>query len=183
MHRMFLDAPESVIEAIAHYVRGKRHRGSEHLLRSYIQSYLPTLDYSSRVNPKRLKQVGEVYNLKEIYTEINHTYFGGEMEVEITWFGRVVKKRRSRITFGEYHDSLKLIKIHRILDDLMFPSYFVSFVVYHEMLHHVVPCKRDPRGFTRIHTAEFKAKERLFADYRRAVAWEKENKEKIFGWA
>lgn len=183
IHRMFVDAPDDVICAVASYVRGKEKKKTQLVLRTYIQSRLETLDYSHRVNRQKLHTKGKVYNLQEIYNALNLVYFGGKLDLGITWYGMWGKKRRQRVTFGEYHDSLKLIKIHRMLDDTFFPPYFVSFVVYHEMLHNIIRGHKDQRGLFRVHTQEFKRRERAYHDYERAMAWEKRNKEKIFGWA
>ena len=183
IHKMFVDAPEEVIAAVASYVKGRERDQTKKLIRSYIQSNLQDLDYSHRISKKKLVTKGEVYDLEQIYETHNAAYFKGELELSVTWFGRQQRQRRKRVIFGEYHDSLKLIKIHRMLDDTFFPPYFVSFVVYHEMLHHIIPGYRDERGFFRVHTREFKQRERLYHDYARARAWEKRNKEKIFGWA
>lgn len=67
-----------------------------------------------------------------------------------------------------------------MLDDAFYPPYFVAFVVYHEMLHNVVPGKTDAMGYYRVHTPEFKRLEKQFAEYDMAMKWEKKHKELIF---
>lgn len=183
LHRMFLEAPDPVLMAIAHYVHGGRRRGEDYhrVLRSYIQTHLPQQDYSNRLNPDQLKRQGRVYDLEAIYHEVNKKYFDGKLNLKITWYGRTMRsKRPRRITYGLFEDALKLIKIHRILDDPFFPPYFVSYVVYHEMLHAIVPGEMDARGNFCVHTRLFKEKEKLFADYKRALAWEKQHCNQIF---
>lgn len=56
MHRMFLEAPDEVIAAVAHYVRGTRRdkQRNQLVLRTFIQENLPRLDYSHLVNKKSL---------------------------------------------------------------------------------------------------------------------------------
>lgn len=182
IHKMFLDAPENVIAAIAHYVRGARKDRYMHnlILRGYIQQNLARFDSSHRLNRAKLVQSGRIYHLEPLYQQLNECYFEGNLDLAITWFGERGRKNKSRITFGLYHDNLKLIKIHRILDDPFFPDYFVSFVIYHEMLHAIVPGSIGPRGRYCIHTKAFKEKERLFEHYEKAVAWEKKNKKQFF---
>jgi hypothetical protein len=51
----------------------------------------------------------------------------------------------------------------------------MEYVLYHEMLHAVVPDEFDPNGRRLVHTERFKARERLFPAYRRARRWELEN--------
>lgn len=182
VHKMFLDAPENVISAIAHYVRGskKYKNAGDLLIRGYIQSNLTRFNYANKLNQSKFVTVGRFYNLQEIYEEINHAYFQGKVDIKITWYGERGRRARSRIIFGQYFDHLHLVKIHRMLDDPFFPSYFVRYVVFHEMLHHVVPGRFDGKGIYRSHSHEFKQGETLFADYEKAIAWEKKNRDRLF---
>jgi hypothetical protein len=51
------------------------------------------------------------------------------------------------------------------------PRYFVAYVLYHEMLHHVVPMPVVD-GKRIFHGDEFQLKERVFRHYDRAMRWE-----------
>lgn len=177
MHRMFLEAPDQVISAIAHYVRGTKKTSDEHLvLRSFIQASLQSYDYSNRIDPNKLVHEGKHYNVRLLYERLNRQYFDGKLALKITWYGHWGKRNASRVTFGQYYDALKLVKIHRILDDPFFPAYFVAFVVYHEMLHAVVPGYTDKRGRFRTHGEKFKEREREFEYYEEATEWERKNR-------
>ncbi len=102
------------------------------------------------------------------------------LNLTITWFGKPGLRNRSRVTFGLYHDPLKLIKIHRLLDSPSFPEYLVSYVIYHEMLHCVCPAYVDEKGVNRIHSKEFKEKETEFCHYELAQEWIREHQELFF---
>ncbi|MCH9627317.1 MAG: hypothetical protein S4CHLAM2_09530 [Chlamydiales bacterium] len=182
IHKMFIDAPDEVIGAVAHYVRGTRRNGGGHnsVLRGFIQENLPRFDVSNRLDSTRLVQAGRVYDLNPLYRQINQHYFEGELELALTWYGNWGRNSRRRVTFGLYQENLKLVKMHRILDDLFFPEYFVAFVLYHEMLHAVVPGYKDEWGYFRVHGPAFKERERLFEHYEQAIAWEKKNKKHFF---
>jgi hypothetical protein len=65
-----------------------------------------------------------------------------------------------------------LIRIHPALDQSWVPRYFVEYIVYHEMLHHVIPMP-ERNGRRQLHTPEFRARERAFAHFERALAWER----------
>ena len=173
VHKMFVDAPDAVVKELARYFMGRR---TKPLLRHYIQSQKIETNQELVLDPK-----GEVYDLGEIMEELNLNYFEGNLELKIGWFGREKKKRR-HITFGQYIDAAKAVKIHKLLDDPFYPRFFIAFVVYHEMLHAVIPGYHDERGYFRIHGPEFKEREREFHAYTRARRWEKANKERIFGW-
>lgn len=178
LHRMFLNAPDNVIDAIALYLKNKEDP-SFALVRSYIQTNLQRVDYSHRLNPRSLYTQGSVYNLQEIFDEINEQYFTGKVKLWLTWFEKPQKKT-SRIVYGQYFEALKLIKINKLLDDKQFPRYFLAFVIYHEMLHHVIPSYIDERGIQCIHSKQFKEREIQFKDYRQAKAWELEFRHRYF---
>jgi len=182
LHKMFLDAPENVVAAIAHYVRGTRKNRLEQnsVLRGYIQQNHSRFDAGRRLEGMKLVQVGRVYDLEPLYHALNHHYFDGNLVLKTTWFGKWGRRNRSRITFGLHCDHLRLIKIHRILDDPFFPEVFLSFILYHEMLHDVVPGFVDGRGRFCVHGKAFKERERLFEHYAEAIAWERENKKHFF---
>jgi len=58
------------------------------------------------------------------------------------------------------------------------PRFFVEYIVYHEMLHHVVQMPvLDGRRC--MHGPEFKARERCFARYAEAIAWEREHLDRL----
>ncbi len=182
LHKMFLDAPDHVIAAIAHYIRGSRRKSTEQnlVLRGYIQENLSRFDCSHRLKRANLVQKGEIYDLQPLYDELNTRYFEGALDLGLTWFGARRLNSRSRITFGLYQDNLRLVKMHRILDDPFVPEFFVRFILYHEMVHAIVPGYVDERGHFRIHGREFKERERQFEHYRQAVEWEKKNKMHFF---
>jgi hypothetical protein len=82
------------------------------------------------------------------------------------------KAARSTIKLGSYSGVERLIRIHPSLDRKWVPRYFVAYIVYHEMLHHVIPASRG-LGRTLLHPPEFLAREREFRHYERAIAWER----------
>lgn len=179
LHRMFLAAPEGVINAVAEYLREKNESASK-IIRSFIQANLRRIDYSHRLDPRTLYSQGHLYHLQEIFDEVNEEYFTGSVKLWITWFDRLPKKNSSRIVYGQYFEALKLIKVNKMLDNEAFPRFFVSFVVYHEMLHHVIPSYVDKRGVQCIHSKEFKEREQLFKEYKKAKAWELEYRHQFF---
>jgi hypothetical protein len=176
---MFLQAPASVMQALGTYLKGK-DRELQPAVKAYIEECRQRLDYSHTLEPGALSHEGRVYNLQEIYNEINRDYFKGKLKLLITWFGEPRSRNRSRIAFGLYHDTLKLIKINRILDKNSIPCYLIAYVIYHEMLHHVCPPFIDEDGVSRIHNEEFKRRELAFSHYHHAIQWIRENRQNLF---
>lgn len=179
LHRMFLQAPQNIMEALACYIKKKNEKISPNI-KSFIDDNVKKLDYSHLIDPTHLSIEGKIYHLEHIFKDVNDEYFSGTLPLRITWFGHPDQRNRSKITFGLYFDPLKLIKVHRMLDNTFFPEYLVRFVVYHEMLHYVCPAYRDLSGIQRIHSKEFKMKEREFKQYHCVQKWLKENRKCLF---
>jgi hypothetical protein len=171
LHRMFLQAEDDVVEAVACFIAGKKEQGT--VIRDFIRKNGPDICRPSAVAAPLMPQ-GRVYTLTDIFDRINTRYFEGRVTAGITWGRNRSVRRVRRITLGSYCSSANIIRIHPLLDRKSVPLYFVEFIVYHEMLHadlKVVP--QD--GRRRLHTKEFRLRERRFAAYAQALAWEKNN--------
>lgn len=179
LHRMFLQAPSNVMEALACYLRGKE-KSLAPSIKAFIEDNVKKLDYSHLLDRSKLTSQGTYYDLQKIYDKLNEEYFKKQLKLSITWFGKPSQRNRSRVTFGLYYDPLKLVKVNRLLDSPAFPNYLVSYVVYHEMLHHVCPSYIDETGLHRIHSKEFKEHETQFRYFKLAQDWIKEHQEYLF---
>lgn len=187
LHRMFLSAPRNVMDELACYLRGEQKTIAP-VIKAFIDDNVKKLDYSHTIDPRSLLSKGTVYNLTEIYDALNEEYFANKLNLRITWFGTRQQRNRTRVTFGLYHDPLKLIKINRLLDSPVFPDYVVAFVIYHEMLHHVCPPYVDRNGLNQIHSKAFKQREKLFRYYNLAQKWIQDHQQHLFkdtwhGWS
>ncbi|PIE65501.1 MAG: hypothetical protein CSA24_02710 [Deltaproteobacteria bacterium] len=102
------------------------------------------------------------------------TYFPGlQTPPLITWGPRRRRKRQRAIRLGSYDPRLSLIRIHRRLDDAQVPGWLVGFVIYHELLHHVLGVGLPAPGIRRpLHSAEFRRREAQHRRYAEAMAWE-----------
>ncbi|MCB1112817.1 MAG: hypothetical protein H7A37_09705 [Chlamydiales bacterium] len=179
MHKMFLNAPKNIIEEVACHIRQVNSNVTP-AVRAYIEENILKHDYSYTLDLSKLQTKGDVYDLKALYNEVNDEYFNNLLNLHITWFGDKQRRRRSRVTFGLYHASTRLIKIHRMLDRTFFPDYLVNFVIYHEMLHHVCPAHTMHTGRQKIHTEEFNERERQHRHYDRAKRWIDTHLDKLF---
>ena len=179
IHRMFLDAPNNVMNALACYIK-QEDKIIAPTVRAFIEDGLQKLDYSQQTDRIKLYSRGHIYNLQQIYRDLNREYFADALNLRITWFGRSNQTYRSRFTFGLYHDPIRLIKINRMLDSPSFPDYLVSYVVYHEMVHHVCPAYFDSKGIHHIHTKEFKEQEAKYRYFDLAQEWIQKNRANLF---
>jgi hypothetical protein len=120
---------------------------------------------------------GRYHDLKAIFNRLNARYFAGSplVDYRITWGRRRKLPPKEYFVFGTIQEEDRIIRIHPRLDARFVPLWFVEYVVYHEMLHSVVPDEPAPGGRRSVHTQEFYRREKLFRHYRRARRWEDEN--------
>lgn len=178
LHHMFLASPDDVLSALAEFVRTADPQASATLDR-YIER---NKAFIRRVSPAQLRKrlrldpVGRHHDLSRIFERLNERYFDSRIEAAIT-YGPAPRIRRSRksIKMGSYSADAKVIRIHPALDQALVPRYFVEWIVFHEMLHHVYRVRRGEDGRRCVHPPEFVAHERRFHDFKRAQAWEDEN--------
>jgi hypothetical protein len=170
LHMMFLDAPASVQESLVRYiVRGDREASQ------VVGRYIDANGHRIRAMRPVLTPLitkGQHHDLLQLFHEVNSKYFGGTVDALISW-GRAPNVRRPRATIklGSYSAVERLIRVHPNLDRSWVPRYFVQFIIYHEMLHHVMPSSRGA-GRALLHPAEFRQREAQFRHYERAIQWE-----------
>ncbi len=176
MHRMFLEADEDILQALAQYLRRPTTR-TQKLLRCFMDAR------TSEIRPRRLsprvlslRARGSTYDLHQLAEQVNREFFDGQVKVYITWSrgSNPSSGRRRHIIFGSYDSTTRLIRIHPALDSSKVPETFVRFVIYHEMLHAVLDIKCGPNGRRCVHSAEFRAREMMYPDYHKCMAWEKD---------
>lgn len=172
VHHMFLDAPASVQDALVRYmVRGDRT--ASNLVGRFIDENGHRIRASQPVLTP-LSTQGKIHDLLAVFRRVNEAYFGGGVDALVTWGRRGPKRTTARrsIKLGSYSAVERLIRVHPVLDKAWVPRYFVSYILYHEMLHHVIPSSLG-KGRRMLHPPVFRERERMFRDYDRAIAWER----------
>lgn len=113
---------------------------------------------------------GSVYDLDEIFDEVNSKYFAGSIPRPVlTW-----SARKTYRILGHHDATHDHVAISRSLDSRDVPRYIVEYVVFHEMLHIAHPTKHV-NGRRYNHTPAFKRDERKFAQYDAAEKWIEQN--------
>jgi len=171
VHHMFLDAPAYVVDSLVRYVtRGDRDASAA--LGDYIDANGFRLARRKRNAPLVTK--GKHHDLLALRDKLNERYFDGSVNALITWGKRptTTAAQRKTIKLGSYSAVDRLIRVHPSLDRVWVPRYFVAYIVYHEMLHQVIPGSRG-LGRVNLHPPEFKQREPEFHHYIRAIEWEK----------
>lgn len=168
LHRLFQDAPTPVLEALIQFAL-KRDPEAKAVVRQMAHLYFS----QNQIAPEPLPSLGTTYDLKAMYEALNEAHFGGALQATIGWTKPGHNTRFRSLTFGTYDRHKNQIRINRLLDDPAVPAYFVSFIVYHEMIHILCPSYVDAKGRCRIHTPEFREKEKQFPQFQEAMEWEK----------
>jgi hypothetical protein len=179
LHMMFLGASERVKNAlVAYVVHGDRY-GSQ-VVGAFIDQNLHSIR-AWRKAPGQLRTAGQVHDLDGILHDVNQRYFGGTVsDVLITW-GRNTRPRdvkRTSIKLGSYSATERLIRIHPALDQRWVPRYFVHYIVYHELLHHLVPEARIS-GRMRLHPPVFQRREQAFQKLSQALECEQKHIDRL----
>jgi hypothetical protein len=119
---------------------------------------------------------GRFFDLREVFDKMNAKYFRNRLrDYTIVW-GRKRKQRpKTYMVFGTIQEEDRMIRIHPLLDRSFVPTWFLEYVVYHEMLHAMVPDKYDDSGRRLVHHPKFQERERRFHWFRRAKNWEQDN--------
>lgn len=119
---------------------------------------------------------GRVFNLRTIFRNMNARYFSNRFpRYRIVWGRKLRGRPKNEIVFGTIQEEDRIIRIHPLLDRRFVPTWFVEYVVYHEMCHAVVRDRYDSAGRRIVHHEKFFARERRFHWFRRAKVWEQEN--------
>jgi hypothetical protein len=173
LHHMFLDAPEPVVRAVAEYAgRGNRLAGG--VLDDYIRGQQPRIRQERHAAEADLEPRGRCFDLQVLFDQLNRVYFHDSIQARIGWGRMPPRRRRKSIRLGVYDHQTREIRIHPGLDRPEVPSYFVEFIIFHEMLHQLFPSSNGT-GRRVHHPRAFREREKAFPLYAAALRWEREN--------
>jgi hypothetical protein len=177
LHERFVDAPADIGSALAGWIRsGKRARKACATLDGWIAQNIATLPRKKR--NERMRACGEHHDLSPLAEELYPTVFAEDFadaasRPRITWGRRTRSRSRGSLRLGSYDPEDRIVRIHAVLDRASVPSWFVRYVLFHEILHAALPPQPRPGGRRWIHHGpEFRRRERLYEDYARALEWE-----------
>jgi hypothetical protein len=170
LHRMFLNADLDVLEEIGAFIN--RRKRPTQKIKEFIHRNKACIK-ERKLRALYSKPRGQYYNLYDMFEALNKAYFSNSVLSAITWGNkcprRAVRKRR----LGSYQRDRDIIRINPVLDSKKVPRYFVEFIVYHEMLHAALAVEYG-NARQRVHSLEFKRRERLFKNYALALQWEEQ---------
>lgn len=176
MARVLEDMSEDLHRALALILLGKLERkGYPREAERRFDAYVRSDHIRGRVaeqeknRPPRRKPhygiQGARHNLLEVFDRINRDYFGGRLKQPPLSWTRTASRRR----LG-YVDGKGRVYISRVLDRPSTPGYAMDFIMYHELLHLVIPSEKKGRR-TYHHTRAFREAEKRFKHYSKARKW------------
>lgn len=175
-HHVFLRADERVQRAAARFLRDRDPSASA-ILDDFLKAEADYLRSARIRRPSRVSPRGRVHDLDVILRDVVARHFDHPVDQPRIGWGRAASAKKGRkrsIRLGVYDREEALIRIHRALDRDWVPAFYVGFIVYHELLHHLIPpVERGGRLY--VHTPEFRRLERKYHYYAEAIAFEREN--------
>jgi predicted metal-dependent hydrolase len=171
MHQVFLLADRRVIRAVADLIR-KGSKPARVIINEYIKLHQKDIMRQKSARAIVLEPKGKVYDLEKILRELAKKYDLHPRRIKITWSRSRIRKGQQTIRLGSYNHDERLIRVHSSLDQASVPQYFVEYIVYHELLHALVP-PENKRGKKDFHPPEYHKLEQKFEHFKEARKFEK----------
>ncbi|HIG11102.1 MAG: hypothetical protein ABGY71_12120 [bacterium] len=179
LHEVFAHAPQAARADLAAWIRvGRRARRASAALDAWLANALASLP-EKPCKKARIEPQGEFHDLSVFCEELLSSHFRADFESlrppPVTWGRRGKSRTRGRLHLGSFSLRTGIVRVHSVLDQEAVPEWLVRYVLFHELLHAAISDDPDSAGRQRHHGPRFKARERAYADYARAVAWERLN--------
>lgn len=177
-HHLFVDADAVTIKAILTLGQDRRSEARAKLARDVILRFATErADQGAAPSAAkvRLKTRGQTHDLAALYAALCAALPPEAAGLSITWgrWGRRDAQQR-HVRLGSYEPLRRLIRIHPALDQPAAPAWVVSFVIFHEILHHLFPSQREG-GRLIHHSATFRAAEERHPDHARYQQWTRDH--------
>lgn len=177
MHSMFDSAPPEVFRAVASWIRsGRRAPRACALLDRWIMESLERLPVL-RARASEVRPGGRHHDLQRLAHDLLERELGADFASSdrwpvVTWGRRGASRTRHSLRLGSFDPEGSLVRIHPVLDQPAVPAWFVRYVLFHECLHAALPPRPGSGARWIHHSAQFRRREKAYADYGRALAWE-----------
>ncbi len=179
LHHMFCAADQEVLETLCSFLNRPTEEDKK-----FLRSFIKKNEHKIRPQPARvaaatiLATKGRYHDLRLLFDQLNQKHFQEIPDLSITWGKRSGKSARRSVRLGSYDPHKKLIRINPCLDHSSVPRYVVKGVIFHEMLHHIVPVEKE-NGRRVIHSPRFYELERSYPDHLRILEWKKRHLNKL----
>ena len=180
LHEVFMEASPRVLECVVEHffsTRRDESRSAREAIFDFLESS-QTLISEHASGMRWRAPLGRVYDLAAVQESIRCRFLPSCPALEIGW-----ADRPSPTLMGKWVAMPKgrpnLVIVNPLLDSRRVPQYYVRYIVFHELLHEVIPIRREGGRWIH-HPTEFRRREREFPDFQRALQWEQQNVPKLF---
>lgn len=171
----YIEAPDQVVRGLAASlgVRLFSKRRAVPELASMLEAFYDDWQSSeaARTLQSRLRKArarkegrgprGETYDLAVLVGRVAARLLGGKIPpLKLTWSARA-----GYSVLGHHDGDLDTVVISRALDHPDIPESLVAYVLYHELLHHVMGIQEGPNHTRRVHPPAFRRRERRFPNW------------------
>ncbi|MDP6928783.1 MAG: hypothetical protein QF412_03685 [Planctomycetota bacterium] len=180
LHEFFASAPAPVQDAMGRWLKsGRRARAACDLLDRWIDARLAELP-PRKPRRQTLESCGTHHDLQELADDLFAKEFARDFDKRssrpaLSWGQRRRSRTRHSLQLGVYDADTHIIRVHPILDRSDVPSWYVRAVLFHEILHAVLPPVKSSDGRWIRHGKEFRTREHAHPDTDRARTWESDN--------
>ncbi len=188
LHHMFTQADPKTIDALA--ALASQSPGEKKRARKRLQTFIE--DHEEAIKPRKarrkvhLRPVGLHHDLSKRLKAVLESCFEGQerrflQDVHITWGRRRTASAPQRqIRLGSYDIERNIIRIHPTLDARQVGSWVLDFIIFHELLHKLIPSRRSGGRFIH-HSPHFRSREKTHADYERFQQWKQRSLSALVG--
>ncbi len=174
LQHAFRAVDKSTLQSLAFFVDEKEF--DPQVIDNFLSKKQDLVKFFSRERKETQSIVhrGKFRDLEKVLKKVTDDYGLVIKGIRIAWSrAGKISGRKFSIRFGSFSASKGLIRIHPELDSPEIPDYFVEFVVYHELLHAIYPPESLGEGARRrVHPSRFRAQERQFKQYKKAIEFE-----------
>lgn len=181
LQKVFLEADDETLRSLFRHILRKRRHGDDERINGFLSERSLRKDRNT-LSTNHLKDcygpVGNHHNLDQILNEVMRKYACQTDDVLIAW--RSASGGYRSITWGTYKrlDDCGLIRINSLLDMPNVPKYVIESVVYHELVHHLVPTTKQNNKRV-VHGARFKEMLARNPNIEKADKWTNQYFEKL----
>lgn len=177
LHILFSRAPASILEDVIRFCFASGNREESRSLKARILDYVGEnrrQTIATMSGPGHFQAKGMIYDLDNVLRQVIRKYVPERRlknsRPAIGW-----SKRPAARLMGKWIETPpeepNVILINRLLDNERVPSYYLEYIVYHELLHDIFSIHRSHGRWVR-HPAEFQAREKACPLYAGAREWE-----------
>ena len=176
VHHLFRKAPRSLLRDLVRFCFLRVTRKTSRRVRADLMDFLEQYREETLApypKSRKLPPNGQCYDLSTLLQKVRFEYFRDlQTEPEIAWTRQTHKALMGKWVLTP-NGHRNLILINRLLDDPRVPKFYVEFVIFHELLHELMPMSRECGRWVH-HPPKFQRRERKHPDFRAAQRWEED---------